>query len=60
MYIFPSTAPKSLTSETDFSNYLLIIEAYFESPKLYGAEKIKTEEVTDKLDMLKDIFRKIG
>ena len=28
MDIIPSTAPKSLTSDTTFSNYLLIVDAY--------------------------------
>ena len=28
MTIIPETAPKRLTSETSFSNYILIVEAY--------------------------------
>ena len=32
MVIVPSTAPKHLTSDTTFSNYLLIIDAYFKIP----------------------------
>ena len=36
MDIIPSTAPKSLTSDTTFSNYLLIVDAYSKIPKLYG------------------------
>ena len=59
MDIFPSTEPKSLTNDTTFSNYLLIVDAYFKIPKLYGMEKITTEEVMDKLDMLKSIFGKM-
>ena len=51
MGIVPSIAPKSLTSDTTFSNYLLIVDAYSNIPKLYGMEKITTEEVMDKLDM---------
>ena len=47
----PSTAPKSLTSDTTFSNQLLIVDAYSKIPKLYIMEKITTEEVMDKLDM---------
>ena len=43
MDIIPSTAPKSLTSDTTFSNYILIIDAYSKIPKLYGTEKITTE-----------------
>ena len=34
MYIIPSTAPQSLTSDTTFSNYLLIVDAYSRIPKL--------------------------
>ena len=45
MDIVPSTAPKSLTSETKFSNYLVIVDAYSKIPKLYGMDKITTEEV---------------
>ena len=36
MDIIPSTAPKSLTNNTTFSNYLLIVDAYSKIPKLYG------------------------
>ena len=46
-----SKVPKSLTSDTTFSNYLLIIDVYSKTPKNYGMEKITTEEVMDKLDM---------
>ena len=56
MDIIPSTAPKSLTSDTIVSNYLLIIDAYVKIPKLYGMEKITTEEVMDKLDMFLSRF----
>ena len=52
MDIIPSTAPNSLTSDTTFSNYLLIVDAYSKIPKLYVIEKITTEEVMYKLDML--------
>ena len=41
--IIPSTAPKSLTSDTTFSNYILVIYAYSKIPKLYGMEKTTTE-----------------
>ena len=58
MDIIPSTAPTSLTSDTTFSNYLLIIYACSKIPKLYGLEKITTEEVMDKLDMLQSRFGK--
>ena len=59
MDIVPSTAPKSLTSDKTFSNYLLIFDAYSKIPKLYGMEKITTEGVMDKLDMLQSRFGKI-
>ena len=58
--IIPATAPpKSLTSETTFSNYLLIVDTYSKIPKPYGMEKITTEEVMDKLDMFQSRFVKI-
>ena len=59
MDIIPSTTPKSLTSDTNFSNYLFIVDAYSKIPKLYGMEKITTEEVMDKLDMFQSRFGKI-
>ena len=37
-----STAPKSLTSDTTLSNYLLTVDAYSRIPKRYGMEKITT------------------
>ena len=58
MNIIPSAAPKILTSDTTFSNYILIVGAYSKIPKLYGMEKITTEEVMDKLDMFQSIFEK--
>ena len=59
MDIVPSTAPTILTSDTTFSNYLLIVDANSKIPKLYGIEKITTEEVMDKLDMFQSIFGNI-
>ena len=59
MDIIPSTAPKSLTSDTTFSSYLLIVDAYSKIPKLYGMENITTEEVMDKLDIFQSRFGKI-
>ena len=50
---------KSLTSDANFSNYLLIIDAYSKTPKNYGMEKITTEEFMDKLDMFQSRFGKI-
>ena len=59
MDIIPSTASKRLTSDTTFSNYFLIVDAYSKIPKLYGTYKITTEEVMYKLDMLQSIFGEI-
>ena len=59
MDIIPSTAPKRLTSDTNFSNYILIVDAYSKISKLYGIKKITTEEVVDKLDMFQSRFGKI-
>ena len=38
--IIPSTEPKILTSDTIFSNYILIVHAYSKIPTFYGMEKI--------------------
>ena len=59
MDIIPSTAPKSLTSDTTFSNYLLIDDAYSKIPNIYGMKNITTEEVMYKLDMFQSRFGKI-
>ena len=59
MDIIPSTTPKSLTNDTTFSNYLLMVDAYSKIPKLYGMENITTVEVMDKLDMFQSRFGKI-
>ena len=59
MDIIPSTAPKILTSYTTFSNYLLIVDAYSKITKLYGMEKITTEEVMEKLELFQSRFGKI-
>ena len=50
MGIIPSTAPKSLTNDTNFQNYLLIVDAYSKIPILYGMENITTAEVMEKLE----------
>ena len=60
MVIIPSTAPKRLTSGTTFSYYLLTVDAYSKIPKLYGMEKISTEEGMDKLDMFQSRSGKIN
>ena len=59
MEIIPGISPKRLTSETTFSNYLLIVDAYSKIPKLYDMEIINTEEVMDKLDFFRVRFVKI-
>ena len=59
MDIIPSTAPNSLTNDTNYKNYLLIVDAYSEIPKLYGMENITTAEVLEKLDMFQSRFGKI-
>ena len=59
MDIIPSTSPKILTNDTIFSNYILFVDDYSKSPKLYGKEKITTEEVMDKVDMFQSRLRKI-
>ena len=58
MGIIPSTAPKSLKSDTKFSNYLLIFHASFKIPNLYIIKKISTEEVMYNPDMLQSRFGK--
>ena len=59
MDIIPSTAPKILTGDKTFSNYILIVNVYSKIPKLYNMEKIITEEVVEKLNILQSRFRKI-
>ena len=59
MDIISSTAPKSLTNDTTFSDHLLIVDGYSKIPKLYGMENITTAEVMDKLDMFQSRFGKI-
>ena len=59
MGIVPSTAPKSLTSDTTLSDHILIVDAYSNIPKVYGMEKIATEEDMDRLDIFQSRFVKI-
>ena len=59
MDIIPSISPKSLINDTNFQNYLLIVDAYSKIPKLYGMDNITTEEVMDKLDIFQSRFGKI-
>ena len=59
MGIIPATSQKSLTSETNFSKYFLIVDAYSKIPKLYVMERITTEEVVYKLDMFQARFGEV-
>ena len=59
MDIIPATEPKHLTSDTTFSNYILIAGSYSKITKLYGLTKFSTEEVMDKLDIFQSRFGKI-
>ena len=58
MDIIPETSPKCLTCETTFSNYILIANVYSKISKLYGMERINTEELMDKLDIFQSRFGK--
>ena len=57
--MIPSTAPKSLNSDTTFTKFLLIVDAHSKIPKLYRMEKITTEEVMGELGIFQSIFGKI-
>ena len=59
MGVIPATCSKILTKDTTFANYLLIVDAYSNIPKLYGMGNITTEEVMDKLDMFQTVFGKL-
>ena len=45
MYIIPATAPILLTSDTTFSNYLFIFDAYTKIPKRYGMDKLPQKKL---------------
>ena len=51
MDIIPTTSSKSLINYTTLANYLLILDDYSKTPKLYDMENITTKEGMDKLDM---------
>ena len=59
MDIILATKPKVLTSETTFSNDLLIDDVYSKIPNLYGMERIITEEAMYRVDMFQSRFIKI-
>ena len=50
---------KESQKDTNFTNYLLIVDAYSKIPKLDGTENITTAEVLDKLDMFQSRFGKM-
>ena len=50
MVIILAISSKSLTKDTNVSNYLLIVDAYSKLPIIYVMENIITEEVIDKQD----------
>ena len=54
--IIPSTAPKQLTVDTNFSKYLFIVDAYSKIPKFYDMGEFSTEEVMDKLYMFQSRY----
>ena len=59
MGIVPATSSKSLTKQNNFANYLLILNAYYNIPKLYGMKNITTEEVMNRIDMFQERFGKV-
>ena len=60
MNIIPATYPKGFTSKTNFSKYLLIVDAYQNILKMSGMEIITTEEVMDKIDLFQPRFGTMG
>ena len=59
MGVIPEKSPNILTGETNFKNYILIVDAYSKIPKLYVMERITTEEGLDRLDIFQAGFGKI-
>ena len=59
MHIITSKFSKSLTKDTHFDSYLLIVDEYSKIPKFHGMENITTEEVMDKLDTFQTILGKV-
>ena len=59
MDIIPSVSYKSLTKYNNFSYCLLIVNAYYKIPKLYGMKNIITKEVMEKIDMFRAISGKV-
>ena len=59
MGIITATGPKHFRSDTTFTKYFLIFDAYSKIKNIYVMEKITKEEVMDKLDTLQSRFGKI-
>ena len=59
MDTIPGTSTKSLTKDTNYANYLLIVDAYSNIPKVYGMINITTEEVMENLDTFQAWFGKV-
>ena len=58
MNTIPDLSYKVLIEDTTLDNQLLIMDAYFKLPRLYGAENITTGEVMDKLGTFQARFVK--
>ena len=56
MDIIPATSSKISIKDINLANYLLIIDAYYKTQKLYGMDNTTTEEVVDMLDMFQARF----
>ena len=50
---------KSLTKDSNFSNFLIIVDAYSKIPNLYGMGDITSKEFIEKLDMFQARFLKV-
>ena len=59
MEIILDLSSKRLTKETKFTHNILIVDAYSKLPRIYGIEKITTEEVIDKLENIQSRFGKV-
>ena len=59
MHIIPAIASKSITKENTVATHILIVDAYSKVPRLYGIERITSDEVMEKLDVFQAIFGKL-
>ena len=48
MYIITDTSSIIFTKDTNFSNFLLILDDYYKTSNIYEIENINTEEVIEK------------